>query len=131
MNHVAAWLWYYETSDEFDRQVCQDHRRPSPHIQVMVPPNIGHAFGRWRASERELVEINAQLRHRILPVEVTADREAKLEALDLHAGLQRLPDTERAEARRRLMPGYDSVAPELEEIIHPTEPLLQPHETTF
>ena len=131
MNHVAAWLWYYETSDEFDRRVCQDAAHPSPHIQVMVPPHLAHALRRWRASERQLVELNAQLRHRILPAEVTADCEAKRKALDLHTGLQRLPDTERAEARRRLMPGYDSVAPELEEIIHPTEPLLQPHETTF
>lgn len=125
MDHVACWLWYYETCEEFDRQVCQDPRRPSPHIEVMIPPHLKPHIDGWRASERRLVSLNSSLRKRILPDEVRADRRAMREALDLHEQLGRLPETEHLKERSRLMPGYDSVAPELEEVLHPTEPMLQ------
>ena len=120
MNHVACWLWYYETCEEFDQQICQDPRRPSPTIQVMVPPHLRIHLDSWRASERRLVSLNSKLRWQILPLEVRVDRQAMREALDLHETMSRLPEAERLRERALLMPGYDSVAPELEECVHPT-----------
>ncbi len=128
MNHVACWLWYYETCEEFDRRVCQDPRRPAPHIWVMVPPHLmGHIRGpnNWRASERRLVSLNSHLRRNIMPPEARADRKAMREALDLHERLSHMLKEQRDEEFRRLVPGYDSVAPELELIIHPQAGLLQ------
>ena len=128
MNHVACWLWYYETCEEFDRRVCQGPRRPAAHIWVMVPPHLQvHLRGAcaWRSSERALVSLNSRLRLNIMPWEVRTNREAKREALDLHETLQHLPKEKRDEEFRRLVPGYETVAPELELIIHPQASILQ------